>query len=132
MLKPKAAVPHKLKVAAVVFGDQTVLLTQRPASGLLGGLWEFPSAEVAADSPEALVAALETEYRLKVRPLARLTEVRHAYTHFKLTEVPWRCELVEKTANETLTWIPLAKLTDYPMGKVDRTIARQLSEFTDM
>jgi A/G-specific adenine glycosylase len=128
VLKPKPAVPHKLKLAAVVFGDQTVLLTQRPASGLLGSLWEFPSAEVEADSPEALVTAIETEYRLKVQPLARLTEVRHAYTHFKLTEVPWRCALVEKTANEALKWVPLAELTDYPMGKVDRTIANQITD----
>jgi A/G-specific adenine glycosylase len=127
VLKPKAAVPHKLKLAAVIVRDEAVLLTQRPAQGLLGGLWEFPSAEVDTDSPEALVAAIERGYQLKARPLARLTEVRHAYTHFTLTESAWRCELIEKAEAESLAWIPLAELESYPMGKVDRTIARKIT-----
>jgi len=54
-----------------------------------------------------------------VNPLARLTEVRHAHTHFTLTEVAWRCELVEKTESESLRWVPLDELGDYSMGKVN-------------
>ncbi len=127
VLKPKAAVPHKLKLAAVIVRDETVLLIQRPAKGLLGGLWEFPSAEASADSAEALVAVIETEYRLKVSPVAPLTEVRHAYTHFTLTESAWRCDLVEKTENESFQWIAFAELGNFPMGKVDRQIARVIS-----
>jgi A/G-specific adenine glycosylase len=126
VLKPKAAVPHRLKLAAVILQGETVLLTRRPAEGLLGGLWEFPSAEAETDTPEALAAAIARDYRLKVALLARLTEVRHAYTHFTLTEIAWHCELVEPTDNEALQWVPLAELGNYPMGKVDRTIARKL------
>lgn len=128
VLKPKARVPHRFKLAAVILQENTVLLALRPAKGLLGGLWEFPSAEVDSDSPEALVAAIAAEYRLKVSPIARLTEVRHAYTHFTLTETAWRCELVEKNENESLRWVPLSELGDYPMGKVDRTISRRLEK----
>ena len=126
VLKPKTKVPHRLKLAAVIIQDDNVLLARRPAKGLLGGLWEFPSAGVDADSPEALVAAIEAEYRLKVSPLTRLTEVRHAYTHFTLTESAWRCELIQKTDGESLQWVPLNELGNYPMGKVDRTIARKI------
>ena len=126
ILKPKPAVPHKFKAAAVVVQDGGALLSQRPAKGLLGGLWEFPSAEVDADSPEALVAAIETGYRLRVRPLARLGEFRHAYTHFTLTESAWRCELIQKTDDASVQWVSLDELGDYPMGKVDRAIARLL------
>jgi adenine-specific DNA glycosylase len=111
--------------------DGNVLLAQRPAGGLLGGLWEFPSAEVYADSAEALVAAIEAEYQLKVTPLTRLSEVRHAYTHFKLTEFPWTCELLAAPESDRLKWIPLGELKNYPMGKVDRTISRHfLNEFS--
>jgi A/G-specific adenine glycosylase len=128
VLKTKAPVPHRTKMAAVIVQEKTVLLALRPAKGLLGGLWEFPSAEVDADSPEVLVAAIEAEYRLKVVPTARLTEVRHAYTHFTLTEFAWRCDIVEKTQNESLHWVLLDELGEYPMGKVDRTIAHQLKK----
>lgn len=125
-MKPKPLVPHKLKGAAVIVKDGMALLKQRPADGLLGGLWEFPAAELETDSPEALLAAIETEYRLKVSPLARLAEVRHAYTHFKLTEIPWHCELLHLPSDAGLEWVPLGKLADYPMGKVDRAIAKRV------
>ncbi len=125
--KPKAPVPHKLKVAAVMIQDGKVLLNQRPADGLLGGLWEFPSAEVEADSVEAVAAAIEAGYRLRLSPLARLPQVRHAYTHFTLTESPWRCELLQIPSDSPLRWVPLDHLEQYPMGKVDRTIARKIA-----
>jgi A/G-specific adenine glycosylase len=127
VLKPKAAVPHRLKMAAVILQEKTVLLALRPAKGLLGGLWEFPSAEVSADSPAALVAAIETGYQLRVSPIAALGEFRHAYTHFTLTESAWRCELIQKNdAESSLMWVPLEELPQYPMGKVDRGISKLL------
>jgi A/G-specific adenine glycosylase len=124
--RPKAEVPRKRKAAAVVLLDGKTLLNRRPAGGLLGGLWEFPAAEVETDSAEALVTAIETSYRLKVIPLTRLPEIHHAYTHFRLTQTPWLCQLAESLADSSLQWIPLSELNSYPMGKVDRRIARQL------
>lgn len=126
VMKPKAALPHKFKIAAVIVMDGKVLLAKRPDSGLLAGLWEFPAVELGADSPEALSPALEAEYRLGVRPLARLAEVHHAYTHFRLTEWAYRCELLHLPENERLAWVETTRLGEYPMGKVDRAIARTL------
>jgi A/G-specific adenine glycosylase len=128
VLKPKAAVPHRLKMAAVIIQDGMVLLAQRPANGLLGGLWEFPAARVDENSPAALVAAIEAEYRLKVSSITCLAEVYHGYTHFTLTEFAWRCELIEKPESESLRWVPVDELINYPMGKLDRTIAHQLEK----
>ena len=126
--RPKPLVPSKRKAAAVILLDGKTLLNHRPAGGLLGGLWEFPAAEVETDSAEALVTAIETSYRLKLVPLTRLPEIRHAYTHFRLRETPWLCQLAEPLADSsTLQWILLSELESYPMGKVDRRIARQLS-----
>jgi len=126
VMKPRPIVPHKLKGAAVIVRDGKTLLNRRPAEGLLGGLWEFPSAKLDADSPEGLAAAIETAYRLRVSPLARMDEVRHAYTHFKLTQIPWRCELIHTPEDSALKWVAVAELSNYPMGKVDRAIAKML------
>lgn len=124
--KPRPPVPRKYKAAAVVIYDGKTLLNRRPAGGLLGGLWEFPAAEVESDSAESLAAAIETSYALKVAPLTRLPAIQHAYTHFRLTETPWLCQLAEPLADSPLQWVPLPELASYPMGKVDRQIARQL------
>ena len=126
ILKPKVPVPHRLKMAAVIIQDESVLMAQRPARGLLGGLWEFPAAVVENESPTALVAAVAMAYELVVRPIAFLAQIRHAYTHFTLTEFVWRCELLEATGLEALKWIPFTELPNYPMGKVDRSIASRL------
>jgi A/G-specific adenine glycosylase len=126
VLKPRALVPHKLKMSAVISRDEHVLLALRPANGLLGGLWEFPAVDVDADSPHALASALVDAYGLSVSPLVHLGQVRHAYTHFSLTEFIWRCDLIEMRENESLKWVSLSELLNYPMGKVDRRIASLL------
>lgn len=126
--KPKSEIPHKRKAAAVIVLDGKTLLNHRSPEGLLGGLWEFPAVEVETDSPESFVAVIETSYRLKVIPLSRLPEIQHAYTHFRLTEIPWLCQLAEPiTDSLTLKWVLLPELDSYPMGKVDRRIARLLN-----
>lgn len=127
VMKPRPLVPHKRKGAAVIVRDGKTLLNRRPAGGLLGGLWEFPAAGLDADSPEGLAAAIEAEYRLRVRPLARMDEVRHAYTHFRLTEIPWRCALIHMPEDAPLEWAEVSELSNYPMGKVDRAIAKMLA-----
>ncbi len=131
IMKPKPVVPHKLKMAAVLVQDGCVLLAQRPAGGLLGGLWEFPAAQVDADSLPALVAAIETEYQLQIRPVERLGTFQHAYTHFKLTETAYWCELINPAkANDKLRWVEISGLNDFPMGKVDRAIAQKIPGFS--
>ncbi len=125
--KPKPEIPHKRKAAAVILLDGKTLLNRRPAKGLLGGLWEFPAAEAQDDSAESLVTAIETSYSLKVTPLTRLPNIQHTYTHFRLTETPWLCQLAEPLAESPLQWIPLTELESHPMGKVDRQIAQQLN-----
>jgi A/G-specific adenine glycosylase len=126
VMKPKAALPHQLKAAAILVLAEKTLLKQRPAHGLLGGLWEFPSAIVETDSPLACAAAIETEYKLKVSPLTRLEALQHTYTHFKLTQIPWRCELIQLPDDFSLQWVDISTLSEYPMGKVDRAIAKKL------
>lgn len=124
---PKKPLPQKYKLAAVLLQEGKTLLNQRPAQGLLGGLWEFPAAEAESDSAAACAAALQAAYQLKIMPRTRLPAIRHTYTHFALTETPWRCDLLSLPQDPALQWVALADLPAYPMGKVDRAIARQLS-----
>lgn len=64
-----------------------ILVARRPRSGLLGGLWEPPSAIVDTDEglDAAVVAAFRETVGLHVQVQARLGDVVHVFTHRRLT-----------------------------------------------
>lgn len=126
VLKPKKAVPSYVHAAVVIVERGRVLLSQRPAEGLLAGMWEFPNARIDGDPAKALVKALESATRIKVKRGAGLSVVEHAYSHFRVTVHPFLCEKVSIPKEKNLKWVKLSELEDYPMGKVDRRIARQI------
>jgi A/G-specific adenine glycosylase len=91
LARPK--VPLRQLAIAVIRRRGRLLLTQRPAEGLLGGLWEFPNAHRAPKEPaEAACRRLAREQvGLEIDPQAHLTRVHHAYTHFKIQGEAFLC-----------------------------------------
>jgi A/G-specific adenine glycosylase len=126
VLKPKKMSPHYIHAAAVIINRGRVLLAQRPLDGLLGGMWEFPNARVEADPAKELTKVLNAAYSLRVKKKEALGVIQHAYTHFKVTVHSFRCDCAPIPKNKNLKWIGVNELDDYPMGKVDREIARLL------
>ena len=136
VMKPKRDVPHYVHAAAVAIGEigktrNKVLLAQRPSQGLLAGMWEFPNGRVNSDPAKELTKALKAGYNLKVRVIRNkeaLAIVQHAYSHFKVTVHAFRCELQSAPQIGELRWVPLKELDDYPMGKIDRQIAKMIAK----
>ncbi len=80
--------PHYDVTAAVIWREPGVfLIARRNAEGLLGGLWEFPGGKV--EPGESLEDCLRREIReelgVRIRVGERLTVIRHAYSHFRIT-----------------------------------------------
>jgi A/G-specific adenine glycosylase len=136
VMKPKKEAPHYIHAAGVIVKRGRVLLAKRPSKGLLGGMWEFPNGRVEGDPAEGLAKALKTGYGLRLRAKRggsilkndEMGIVRHAYTHFGVTVHVFKCELSDGLKAGSLKWISLGELDDYPMGWVDRQIARIVSE----
>jgi A/G-specific adenine glycosylase len=134
VLKPKKEVPHYVHAAGVIIERKKALLAQRPSQGLLGGMWEFPNGRVEGDPAKGLSGALKTEYRLrlkvkpgdKTRKKEALGIVQHGYSHFKVTVYVFPCELSSRPEGTNLKWVPLKDLDNYPMGKIDRQIAKMI------
>ncbi len=134
VLPEKAPVPHITVSAAVIQRDGQVLISRRPQDGLLGGMWEFPGGKL--EPGETLAACLRREIReeldaaVEVGP--ELGVFQHAYTHFRVTLHAFYCTLdgTEPTPlqSEEIRWVSASQLGQYPMGKIDRQIARHLQE----
>lgn len=127
--KARKPVPHHVMTAAVIASRGRVALSKRPSKGLLGGMWEFPKWRVAGRPRPALQKAIQKTYRLKVRRVEALAVVHHAYSHFTVAVHPFACQLVSrisKPGREDWHWVRVNELADYPMGKIDRQIARAL------
>jgi A/G-specific adenine glycosylase len=84
-------------VAAILLDrKKRVLVVQRPASGLLGGLWKFPGGEIGAKESvnEAACRTVREEIGLSIRLREAVASVKHAYTHFRVTCHVYRCAIV--------------------------------------
>jgi A/G-specific adenine glycosylase len=133
----KASIPHYTVTAGVISQQGQVLITQRPLEGLLGGMWEFPGGK---QSPgEELISCLKRdlneELGVEVQIGNPLGVYRHAYTHFRVTLHAFCCQLAGRQAPQALQvrdlrWVNPQELSGYPMGKIDRQIARHIVEQT--
>jgi A/G-specific adenine glycosylase len=132
----KAAVPHYQVAAAVIVVQDKTLIDKRDRRGLLGGLWEFPGGKVEPGEtlPQALARELMEEMGVKISVGELLGSYRHAYTHFKVTVHAFSAAIITGEARplaaEQIEWALIKDLDTYPMGKVDRLIARALQEKT--
>ena len=136
--KARPVIPHYTVAAAVIRSNGKVFIAQRPDKGLLGGLWEFPGGKIEPD--ESLDACLKREIceelNVDIEVGAPVGVYQHAFTHFKVTLHAFECLLIKGTpqANEhnDLRWVKPAELGNFPMGKIDRQIAKALSKCRKM
>jgi A/G-specific adenine glycosylase len=133
VLESKPAIPHHTVTAAVICRDGQVLIAQRPAHGLLGGLWEFPGGKLqpGEDLPACLRREICEELDAEVEVGGQIGVYRHAYTHFRVTLHAFRCRLhpgarPRPLEASDLRWVHPAELKNFPMGKIDRQIAHDL------
>jgi 8-oxo-dGTP diphosphatase len=91
------------------------------------GLWEFPGGKFEpGERPEqALIRELHEELGITVKEacLAPLTFASHAYENFHLLMPLYICRRWEGDAiareGQTLAWVRVNKLRDYPMPPAD-------------
>jgi A/G-specific adenine glycosylase len=114
----KKPTPTVVEIGLLLTRNGRILARRRPLEGLLGGLWEFPTARVeAGENPDATAKALLE--RLGFRgELAPALEVRHAYSHFRLSLHLFSGQVTEAahpSANETGRWFSAGELSALPL-----------------
>ncbi len=79
-------------VSGILHHRGRLLMTRRPSAGLLGGLWETPTA--TGRRAQGLVAELRARTGLETRPGSQLGRVRHLLSHRALDVRVQELELV--------------------------------------
>lgn len=114
-VKTRKPLPERIFLVVVPLGSGGVWLTQRPARGLLGGLWELPNRAVQA----AITA--EQDYDGLI-PQRRLGQVVHTYTHFRAVFEVWAGQ-----GNEP--WVPWSAVPSYPISRGFRRVLALMEGF---
>jgi A/G-specific adenine glycosylase len=127
--------PHFNVTAGVIWRNEHLLIAQRPLDGLLGGLWEFPGGKQLPEETlhECLKRELREELDIEVEVGEKLTVVRHAFTHLRITVYAYECQYLSREEPKALgvedwRWVTLSELDDYALPVVDRKIARVVNE----
>ncbi len=135
---PRKHTPHYDVVAAVIWEDGApsregrFLIARRPLDGLLGGLWEFPGGKVEPGETrsEALRREIREELALEIEPGDFLTEVAHAYTHFRITlhafHAAYKGGEAQHLGVADHAWVTFDRLESYPFAVTDRIIIAAL------
>jgi len=132
VMKEKAPIPHLVVTAGILHRNGLLLIAKRPSSGLLGGLWEFPGGKVEDGETHAAALARELQEELGIRADVgeHLGTYHHAYTHFRVTLHAYHVSApnleIKPVQPSEVRWVSITELEDYPMGKIDRMISRDL------
>lgn len=91
--------PHYQIAVGVIWKHGRILIAQRKAEALLGGLWEFAGGkcEPGESLERCCQREIKEELNVTVRVRDWLTTVDHAYTHFSVTIHAFNCDYVRGT-----------------------------------
>jgi A/G-specific adenine glycosylase len=127
--RKRGPLPYRQMTAGVLCDDLgRLLIVRRPFRGLLGGLWKLPGGEKGTGKglKNSLILEIHKELGIGVRVGEKITAVKHAYTHFRITLHAFRCSLKKGEPSaikcESWQWIDPKNLADVPFSNVDRKI----------
>ncbi len=134
---PRKRIPHYHVAAGVIWHQadpERFLIAQRPAAGMLGGLWEFPGGkqEPGETLPQTLARELMEELAIQVEVGEKLTVVKHAFSHFRITLHAFHARHLagepQTLGVDDWRWVTMDEAAAFPMAKTDRAILATLRE----
>ncbi len=130
--KKKKPIPHYTIAAGVVWKRGRILIDQRKADGLLGGLWEFPGGKRQKNEPlvDTVKREIKEELDIEIEVVQRMGVVKHAYSHFRITLHVFECRYVAGQVRaigcDDWKWIWPGDLERYAFPTANRKIIRML------
>ncbi len=121
-----------LVVAALVFHQGKLLITQRPPGKKHAGYWEFPGGKLEKDEHpvSALMRELCEEIDLNVTQCEIFDVVYHRYDEQPVLLMVYQCQSdttkIRHLEVSDHAWIDVAELRNYPMLPADHELIEQV------
>lgn len=124
-LAPRAKTTQRTFVAVVAEHRGRVLVRQRPAGLVNGGLWEFPNMEVAEhNGSSAQMAGRIVGPTVKgAQPFCR---IKHSITRYRITVEVFRCAMAKLPRNVAGKWLSLSDANKLAWPSAHRQILNRL------
>ncbi len=130
---PSKKVPHHhIAVGLIVNNRNELLIALRPNESMLGGLWEFPGGkqEAGESLKKTVKRELKEELGISVEIFKKFDELKHAYSHFKITMHAYWCKIHSgepaPKSSQKIEWASLEKIHSYPFPKANKTLIEKL------
>jgi A/G-specific adenine glycosylase len=131
--EPGKEIPHRTIGVGVIWNAQgQVLIDQRPSTGLLANLWEFPGGKVEPGEsiPDCIRREIDEELGIDIQVGEHLITVNHRYTHLRVTLVVHHCFYRRGTPQlrgcQAYAWVALPDLCRYPFPQANQKIIQAL------
>lgn len=138
-----APAPHHTIGIGIIFHQNKIFISKRREEQMLGGLWEFPGGkkEKKESIRETVRREIKEETQLDVVVETKLCEVKHAYSHFKITLHAYFCTLLDrekkllpltteslKVEAEEYRWVELEKLENFAFPTANKKVIHALKK----
>jgi A/G-specific adenine glycosylase len=130
---PAKRVPHhQIAVGLILNNNNQLLIALRPNDSMLGGLWEFPGGKQEKDETlqETTARELKEELGIDVEVYSKFQDLRHAYSHFKITMHAFWCRIKngdpEPKSSQQIKWVSLDDIDEFPFPKANKTLIKGL------
>lgn len=133
-VRPRAT-PRLTVAAGLLIRQNRVLLVQREAGKLLGGLWEVPGGKRIGRERLADTVRRTMLYDAgrTIHVGRKLCVVAHAYSHFSIALYAFLCGGGRKRvtrSRQRSAWVPLDDLSRYPCGRATLRVLEAVRQVT--
>lgn len=118
---------------AVIERRGIVFVVERPAGGLLGGMWEFPGCDVTAAADEdaaadSLAAEIKKRTGLSIDLDETIATVHLTFSHLEIDATVVRAHPVDgRTRRGAGRWVSIAGCDDLPLTRTTRAALNALA-----
>ena len=130
---PRKKIPHHhIGVGLIKDNNGKLLIALRPDDAMLGGLWEFPGGkkEKGENINKTVERELNEELGVTVAVGDKFMDLKHAYSHFKITLHAYWCTIESGTprpkSSTKLKWVTLEEIDEYPFPKANKVLIEKL------